>query len=185
VHTGDPKLIITRGDLKDPEEVRAALSGKEVVISALGVSKTLHHDPEVIAGIANIVKVMAEESINRFIYQSVFLANSKPRQFSFFVNNILKRIIRREVYDHELKEKLIRDHVKEYVIVRAVRLTEKPFTGKYRYGENILVKNFIPSVARADVAHFMLEQAVKPTCINKTVLITGISVKNEIASFKY
>jgi hypothetical protein len=172
-HIEDENLTVVKGDLNNMEAVRAAMVGKNAVISALGVSKTLHHDPEVVKGVATIVKAMKAENIKRCIYLSVFLAQSKPGQFSFFVNNVLKRIIGKEVRDHELKETLIRDHVKEYVIVRAVRLTDEPATGNYRHGENIAIKKFLPSITRADVAHFMLQQLVNPTYMNKAVLITG------------
>src|SRR5262245_57924131 len=83
-HFQDKHLTVIEGNLTDIEQVRAAISGKDVVISALGVSKTLHHDPTVIQGIATIVKAMELENISRFIYVSVFLAYSKPGQFSFF-----------------------------------------------------------------------------------------------------
>jgi hypothetical protein len=147
--------------------------GKDAVISALGVSKTLHHDPDVVKGVGTIVKAMEAERIKRCVYLSVFLAHSKPGQFSFFANNVLKRIIRKEVLDHEAKENIVRDKVKEYVIVRAVRLTDGPATRGYRHGENIAIKNFLPAIPRADVADFMLQQLEDPTYTNKTVMITG------------
>jgi len=169
----DEDLLVIEGDLNDPEQVRVAMRGKHAVISALGVSKTLHHDPEVVKGVATIVQAMRAENIHRLIYLSVFLAGSKPGQFSFFVEKILKRIIHKEIHDHEAKEKIIYEHATGYTVVRATRLTDSPLTGKYRHGETIAIRNFIPSITRADVAHFMLKQLGDGTYVNKAVLVTG------------
>lgn len=169
----DENLLVIEGDLNDLEQVRVAMRGKHAVISALGVSKTLHHDPEVVKAIATIVQAMRAESINRLIYLSVFLAGSTPGQFSFFVEKILKRIIHKEVHDHEAKEKIICGHTGAYTIVRATRLTDSPFTGKYRHGETIAIRNFLPSITRADVAHFILKQLGDGTYVKKAVRVTG------------
>lgn len=169
----DKNLTVIEGDLSNTKQVREAVSGKDAVISALGVSKTLHHDQKVIEGLATIAKVMKEQGISPCIYLSVFLAYSKPGQFSFFANNILKRIIGKEVSDHEVKEKLIRDQVQQYIIVRSARLTNKPLTKRYRHGENLVMRTFLPSISRADVAHFMLQQLIASEYNNKAVLLTG------------
>jgi hypothetical protein len=172
-HPKHQNLVVFEGDLNSLEHVRAAMYGKEAVVSALGVSRTLRHDPDVIQGIATIVNAMAKEEIDRFIYLSVFLANNQCKQFSFFAEKVLKKIIRREIEDHESKERIIRDGVKDYTIVRATRLTDDPLTRKYRHGERIVIKNFLPSIPRADVAHFMVKQLVETTYRNRAVLLTS------------
>ncbi len=172
-HIHHQNLTVVEGDLNNAAQVSSAMRGNHAVISALGVSKTLRHDPEVVRGISVIVNAMEKEKIDRLVYLSVFLAYAKPRQFSFFVHNILRKIIRKEVLDHEQKERLIRERVKAYTMVRACRLTDKPFTGNYHHGETIAIKNFLPSVPRADVAHFMLSQLADTTYLNKPVLLTA------------
>ena len=168
-------LQVVEGSLKNMDQLRSALAGKQAVISALGVSKTLHHDPEVIEGISHIVQAMAKENVPQMIYQSVFLTETGPGEFSFFVRNILKRIIRKEVEDHRVKEKLIREAVTNYTLVRPVRLTNGPFTGKFHHGIMIASTDFLPSISRADVAYFMLQQLTDETYRNKAVrLMAGI-----------
>ncbi len=166
-------LKIIQGDINNIDQLREAIRGKHAVFSALGVSKTLHHDPEVVNGIRTIVEAMKAEGVNRLIYLSVFLAEADPQQFSFFVRHILRKVIRKEVWDHEAKEKIIEQHVKAFTIVRATRLTNQPLTGKYTSGEMLALDNFLPSVTRGDVAHFMLRQLNDYTYVNKKVLITG------------
>jgi hypothetical protein len=166
-----PNLEIVEGSLKDKNFIRKVIKGNQAILSTLGVSKTLHHDPEVIEGISNIVEAAAAENMPRFIYESVFLVGSMPHEFSFFTQKILRRIIRKEVEDHQVKEDLIRNGINNYTIVRPVRLTDIPFTGKIAHGTSITSNEFLPSIGRADVAHFMLQQLKDTTYLNQSVRV--------------
>ena len=50
----------------------------------------------------------------------------------------------------------------DYTIVRAPRLTDGPFTGKYRVLPDALPPGALAHIARADVADFMLLQLTDP-----------------------
>lgn len=167
------KLTVRVGDITDEAQVRQAIRGKDAVLSALGVSRTLHHDPEVVRGVRTIAAAMAAEGVSRFIYLSVFLAHARARQFSFFVHNVLHRIIRKEVLDHEEKENIVASGAATYTIVRATRLVQKPASGHYRTGVTLAIKEFLPSVSVGDVAQFMLLQLDDQTYLNQKVYITG------------
>jgi putative NADH-flavin reductase len=164
-------LQVVEGDVKNYEQVRVALAGKDVVISALGVSKTLHHDPVVVEGIRNIVKAMITEKVSRLIYQSTFLVDVEHQSYNFFVKRILSYILRREARDHQEKESAVREGITEFTIVRPGRLTDGLFTGNYRHGESIPAIAFLPSVSRADVADFMVRQINDNRYLNKTVTV--------------
>ncbi|HVU55224.1 MAG TPA: NAD(P)H-binding protein [Puia sp.] len=166
-------LSVVEGDILNPDEVRRAMRGHDIVVSTLGVSKALHHDQVVIDGVATIVKAMQKENIRRIIYVSVFLAFRKKARYGFFVNNLLRRIIRKEIDDHEVKETFISKGAHEFVIVRPVRLTDKSLTCAYVHGEDLVLKHFIPSISRADVAHFMLKQIGDTKYLNKAVIVAG------------
>jgi hypothetical protein len=172
-------LQVIEGNLKNVDLLRKALAGNDAVISTLGVSKTLQHDPEVVQGISNIVEAMAKEDVPHFVYQSVFLAGSQSDEFSPFVRKILKRVIRKEVEDHQVKEEIIRDGVEDYTIVRPVRLTNGCFSGKLYHGISITSSEFIPSISRADVAHFMLQQLADRTYRNKSVRLMKTKVEKK------
>jgi len=174
-----PRLQVVEGSLENIDHLRRALTGRQAVISALGVARTLQHDPDVIEGIRNIVQAMSKEAVPRFIYQSVFLAHSRPGEFSFFARNILRRIIRKEVEDHEVKENLVQEGVQNYTIVRPVRLTNELFSGKFHHGVTITSGEWMPSISRTDTAHFMLQQLEDKTYLNKAVrLMKTITATN-------
>jgi hypothetical protein len=164
-------LQVIEGNLNNMELLCKSLKGRQAVISALGVSKTLHSDPEVVQGIRNIVMAMARENVTRLIYMSVFLADSKPGEFSFFARRILKYIIRKEVEDHELKERIVRECVNDYTLVRPVRLHNKAFPGKFHHGETITSDAILPSISRADVSSFIIQQLTDRTYNRKAVRI--------------
>jgi len=164
-------LYVVRGDVKNKLQVHATLSGHDAVLSALGVSKTLHHDPTVIEGIENIVSGMLINDVPRLVYESVFLVGAEKHEFSFFVNRILKNVIRKEVVDHREKELRIQKTLPEYVIVRPGRLTNDPLSSDYRHGEKIKSASLLPSISRANVAQFMLQQLESDRYLNKAVRI--------------
>jgi putative NADH-flavin reductase len=67
-------------------------------------------------------------------------------------------VMRNEVTDHEAKEAIIRKSKLDWTIVRPVVLTKGPHTGVYRHGVDIRARSLIPTISRADVAEFMLNQ---------------------------
>jgi uncharacterized protein YbjT (DUF2867 family) len=46
----------------------------------------------------------------------------------------------------------------DWVIVRPGRLTNRPFTGRYRFGEDVAERTLLASISRADVADFIVKQ---------------------------
>ena len=56
----------------------------------------------------------------------------------------------------------------EWVIVRPARLTNGPRRGRYRRGAEINERAVGRSIARADVAAFMLEQVTDGTYLRRT-----------------
>lgn len=166
-------FTVIEGNINNIGQVRDAIRGKDAVIITLGVSKTFHHDAEVVSGIHTIAEAMKEEKVDRMIYMSVFLAHAQNRKFSFFVRNILSRLIRKEVLDHEAKETIVQQHGKAFTIVKATRLKQHPPTGKYQHGEALILNQFLPSIATGDVANFMLRQINDDSYMNKKVFITS------------
>lgn len=166
-----PHLQIVEGSLEDTDLLLKVVSGRHAVISALGVSKVLRNDPAVVTGIRNIARAIGKQSVTRFIYQSAFLVEAKSGEFSFFASNILRQIISNELHDHKIKENLIRENVRNYTIVRPVRLTNEPFTGTIKHGPSITSKEFLPAISRADVAHFMIDQLTDKKYMNTSVRV--------------
>jgi uncharacterized protein YbjT (DUF2867 family) len=62
--------------------------------------------------------------------------------------------------DKDKMETFVRHSALAWMIVRPTRLTDGPATGHYRTGERLPL-GLSPSISRADVADFLLEQVTR------------------------
>ncbi|MEU8027876.1 NAD(P)H-binding protein [Streptomyces sp. NPDC049099] len=150
-------LEVFRADLTDPEELRAAVSGRDAVLSGLGPRS--RKDAGVTTRLTRtVLRAMEAEDVRRLLVVSAApvgpaAANDGPldRAARGLVSAILK-----DIYAdlREMEGELARSGT-DWTSVRPPRLQNKPLTGRYR----TLVGGFPRKgrfIARADVAHAML-----------------------------
>ncbi|MGZ4284239.1 MAG: NAD(P)-dependent oxidoreductase [Solirubrobacteraceae bacterium] len=160
-------LTVVTGELSDQDAVARAVRGQDAVISTLGVSKALRPDLAVVNGIAQIIDAMQSSAVLRLVYLSfVGVRDSRPYAGGI-TRHIAARVLRNEIVDHERKEHLIRQSTLEWTIVRAPKLKGGPPTGAYRSGEQIAAGTPLSTLARADVAQFMLGQLTDNAFLDK------------------
>ena len=169
----DPNLVVKQGDVTVAGTIADAIDGQDAVISAIGNRSTqpttLYSD-----GIRNILEAMQQSNIKRLICISAGGLDVNPKA-SFFVRlltkYVLQRILKEPYADLRVMETLVRQSKTDYTIMRPSRLLDKPVTGKYRTGINSnITKPF--SIARADVAHFIVNHISDPATFKS---ITSIS----------
>jgi putative NADH-flavin reductase len=163
----DPSLRVLGGNVADSAAVAGAIPGHDAVISALGVSKPLTHDADVIAGIRNIIGAMEEHGVRRLIYLSFIGVRESRAAVGFVLRYIAPIPLRHEIADHEAKESLIRSSRLDWTIVRPPKLTNGPPTGDYRSGDDISTWKPVPVLSRSDVAHFVLQELVEPRYLHR------------------
>ncbi|MEU9481289.1 NAD(P)-binding oxidoreductase [Streptomyces sp. NPDC048191] len=154
--TGDT-LEVFRSDLTDPEELRAAVRGRDAVLSGLGARSRKD------AGVATrltrtVLRAMEAEGVRRLLVVSAGPVGPAPeddgaldRTMRGLVSAVLK-----DVYTdlRGMETELARSGT-DWTSVRPPRLQDKPLTGRYR----TVVGGFPRKgrfIARADVAHAML-----------------------------
>ncbi|NUP40167.1 MAG: SDR family oxidoreductase [Streptomyces sp.] len=154
--TGDA-LDVFRADLTDPDELRAAVSGRDAVLSGLGARSRKD------AGVATrltrtVLRAMETERVRRLLVVSAGPVGPAPdgdgaldRAMRGLVSAALK-----DVYTdlRGMEAELARSGT-DWTSVRPPRLQNKPLTGRYR----TVVGGFPRKgrfIARADVAHAML-----------------------------
>ncbi|MER8667034.1 NAD(P)H-binding protein [Mesorhizobium sp. M0633] len=151
------KVIV--GNVADREAVERAVVGNDAVFSCLGVGVPLKRDPAVVAGIGFIVAAMQQAGPERLIYLSFLGVRDSRRQLGALLGNIIAPLVlRHEVADHEVKESLIVQSNLDWTIVRPPKLSNGAATGEFRHGNGIRSASLLPTLARADVAAFMLAQ---------------------------
>jgi putative NADH-flavin reductase len=160
------------GDVADRQAVKRAVVGHEAVFSCLGVGVPLKHDPAVVAGIGFIVDAMQRTGPARLIYLSFLGVRDSRRQLGPLLGGVIAPLVlRREVADHEAKEKLIVQSSLDWTIVRPPKLTNGAATGEFRHGNGIRAASLLPTLTRADVAAFMLGQLDDTTYSRRAVAI--------------
>ena|ERR1700720_2359178 len=169
--TKHPNLTIVNGGLSDSNGISHALNGVNAVICVLGnnTREVLFKPSNVISqALPNIIGAMQQGRVERLLFVSSFGLNPKM----FWPEKLLIRTLLRNLFaDLPVQEKLIKESGLNWTIVRPARLTNGPKTGECRSGEFIYIHPFT-SISRADVADFLLKQAVSPEYQRKVITIT-------------
>jgi putative NADH-flavin reductase len=86
---------------------------------------------------------------------------------------VLFNLLLRAVYaDKTAMERLVVAGYPRWEIVRPGRLTNGRRTGRYRVLTDLVKGMRVGAIARADVAHFLVEQAEHPTYLGKYPALT-------------
>lgn len=166
----NPNLEVIVGQLSDKEKLKEAINGVDACISTLGGGSLTKHNPEVIKGIDLIVQVMEELGVSRLLYMSSLgVGESRftmPQPIRFIVVDLILRV---PIADHHANEQRIMRSKLAWTIVRPSGLKDGEKTGNLKYGSEIVKIKGNPSITRANVASFILEQLVNEEFINKGV----------------
>ncbi|MGW7818786.1 NAD(P)-dependent oxidoreductase [Streptomyces puniciscabiei] len=154
--TGDA-LEVFRADLADPEELRAAVSGRDAVLSGLGARSRKD------AGVATrltrtVLRAMEAEGVRRLLVVSagpVGPAAEGDGALDRAMRGLVSAALKDVYTDLRAMEAELARSGTDWTSVRPPRLQNKPLTGRYR----TVVGGFPRKgrfIARADVAHAML-----------------------------
>ncbi|MFI1939367.1 NAD(P)-dependent oxidoreductase [Streptomyces purpureus] len=165
-----PGLEVFRADLRDPQELRGAVAGRDAVLSGLGAPgrKT---DGITTRLTRAVVGAMEAERVRRLVVVSAAPVIETPadeplidRMFVAVVRAALK-----EVYaDLRVMEGELATSATDWTAVRPPRLTDGPRTGVYRKAVGANPRSG-RSIARADVAHAMLALLDDPAALKQGV----------------
>ncbi|MCL1838809.1 MAG: SDR family oxidoreductase [Propionibacteriaceae bacterium] len=170
-----PHLAKVAGELSNRESMRAAIEGSDCVLSALGpMGKP--SDDELSNGISNILSVMEECGVSRFIALSTTSAQD-PQDIDGFRTKLRRDMIRRgrpTSYEQIVRySQQIRDSKCDWTLVRiASILTDKPLSKQVRAGY-LGTDAFRNTMSRADLAWFMLEQVESTEHLRKAPALSN------------
>ncbi|WP_329118683.1 NAD(P)-dependent oxidoreductase [Streptomyces sp. NBC_01465] len=164
------EVQVVTSDLDDAEELRAAVAGRDAVLSGLGARK--RSDAGVAARLTRpVLQAMEAEGTRRLLVVSAGPLGPAP-QGQPLVDRAMLSVVNsalRPVYaDLRAMEDALAQSATDWTSVRPPRLTNKPVSGVYR-----TVVGGNPSrgrtVARADVAHAMLAMIDDPATVKQGV----------------
>jgi putative NADH-flavin reductase len=150
------RLTVVQGDVLDPTAVNACVEGTEAVACVLGTRPGTKGEPVEARGTERVLAAMAGQGVRRLVVVSSMGVGDSREQIPWFFRIVMNLTLKRIFQAKEEQERLIMASDSDWTIVRPSGLTDGPRTDSYRHG---LDKSVTGSrIARADVAHFVLEQ---------------------------
>ncbi len=152
----DRQLAFVQGDvLSDQDRVRAAVTGQDAVLVALGGGLRGRVRAE---GTHSIVAAMKEVGTRRLVCQTTLGGGDSFDNLDFKWRMIFRLPLRWALSDHERQEACVRRSELDWTIVRPAAFTDGPLTGDYQHGFPGTARGLTLTISRADVAHFMIDQ---------------------------
>jgi putative NADH-flavin reductase len=166
----NPKLKIIVGNLNEILKMKDAITGTDACVSTLGSGSLTKHSPETMNGIKNIISIMENAKVHRFIYLSSLGAGESirliPQPLRFFLSNVFLRIL---LADHNSNEKAIMNSKLQWTVIRPGSLTDGQITGNLKYGTDDMKLKKISGISRANVASFIIKQLTDTNYYQKAV----------------
>lgn len=152
---GSDTLKVIEADATDPSNLGPHLLGQDVVLCTVGAGS--RGSTQLYSNIArNLASEMPRAGVYRLIFLSNFgVMNEVGGVSGFLVNFFLRHVIA----DHRRALEIMQNSTVNWTAVRPMRLTNGPLTQIYRVTAEGLPLGG-SRISRADVANFMLKQAV-------------------------
>jgi len=168
------RLTLIQGDVIKVDDVNRAITPDvDAVLNTIGAMKD--SPPDMLPhGTDNIIMAMEKNDVKRLVFMTgaaVAVPQDKPKLFHRFINLMFKTFLSDIVRQGE--EALARLHAsdRDWVVVRAPRLTDGDYTGNIRVGW--VGVNTGTQLNRADAAAFMLQQITSNEYLKQAPLVTN------------
>ncbi|MEU8635478.1 NAD(P)H-binding protein [Amycolatopsis sp. NPDC048633] len=156
--------VVLIPDFTEADRLAAAIAGHDAVISALG---TTARGPVTVCtvGVRAALLAMSRTGVRRLVAVSAHGA-AESRDRSWY-SLLLWASVGHKMRDKESMEALIRASGSDWTIVRPPALKDTAPTGRYRTGSDSVVR-LTSAVSRADLADFLVREAVEPAYLHQT-----------------
>ncbi|WP_010219609.1 NAD(P)-dependent oxidoreductase [Sphingomonas sp. PAMC 26621] len=169
-----PGANIIEGDALDGGAVAKALAGCGGVISALGSKMALLDEETLLSAATHIlIEEMQKEGITRLVCVTGIGAGDSRGHGGFLYDRIVQPLLLNSTYhDKDRQEDEIRASALDWTIIRPTTLTNGPATGSIRALTD-LTDFHGGSIARADVADFLITEFEERRWVGKSPVITS------------
>ena len=165
------KLVV--GDARDPRTLREALRGQDAVVSALGTPASPFREVKLLSEVTRtLVDTMKAEEVARLVAITGIGAGDSRGHGGFAFDSLVFPLLLRHVYaDKDRQEAIVRESGLDWVLVRPAILSDKASRGTVRALTDL--SGFHGgSIAREDVARFVLDQVEADAWVGRAPLIT-------------
>lgn len=165
-------LSVVKGSATNPEDLKRAIASADAVLVTIGTGTstkptTLYTEA---AKALNQVQKDTQTQVP-FIILTGFGAGESGKYHSFLMSLVFRFILKAVYANKTEMEQAIAQSALKWEFVRPGLLTKKPMSGQYRTETRYYKGMNIGSIAREDVADFMVQQAEKPSYLGQYVAI--------------
>ena len=168
----DRLRVVVGSTTDDGPALAIAMRGQDVVISSLGLGKSLKSHGLIARSVPRILHAMNSEGVRRLIFTSAFGVGETIRDTPLLPRLFIRTLLRDMYSDKEAGEVELVNSSLDWTLVYPTGLSDGQATGQYVAGERLALRGF-PRIARADVAAFLLAQIDDATYVRKRVLISS------------
>ncbi|MER8692873.1 SDR family oxidoreductase [Mesorhizobium opportunistum] len=164
---------LVEGDARDPAALTRAIAGCDAVVSSLGTAMSPFRKVTMLSTATRaLVGVMERQNIRRLVSITGLGAGDSRGHGGFFFDKLLLPLMLRKVYeDKDRQEDAIRGSTLDWTIVRPMVLNDKPAGGRIKVLTDLSGVHG-GTIARADVADFVVQQLTTDTWLRKSPLIS-------------
>lgn len=164
---------LVEGSVLDPAALARAMQGVEAVISVLGTKLSPIREVRLLSQATELmVQQMQQAGVRRFVCVTGMGAGDSRGHGGALFDGLLLPLLLRKIYqDKNRQEAVIKRSDLDWTIVRPSVLSDRP--GRQSYSAMTDLSAFHGgSIARADVAHFLVQQLSSDDWLRKTPLIS-------------
>ncbi|ESY62484.1 MULTISPECIES: SDR family oxidoreductase [Mesorhizobium] len=164
---------LVEGDARDPTALTRAIAGCDAVISSLGTAMSPFREVTMLSTATRaLVGVMERQNIRRLVSITGLGAGDSRGHGGFFFDRLVLPLMLGKVYeDKDRQEDAIRGSTLDWTIVRPMVLNDKPARGRIKASTDLSGVHG-GTIARADVADFVVQQLTTDTWLRKSPLIS-------------
>ncbi|WP_027054678.1 NAD(P)-dependent oxidoreductase [Mesorhizobium erdmanii] len=164
---------LVEGDARDAAALTRAIAGCDAVVSSLGTAMSPFREVTLLSTATRaLVGIMERQNIRRLVCITGLGAGDSRGHGGFFFDRLVLPLLLRKVYeDKNRQEDAIRGSTLDWTIVRPTVLNDKPARGRIKALTDLSGVHG-GTIARADVADFVVQQLTADTWLRKTPLIT-------------
>lgn len=164
---------LVEGDARDEASLARALEGCSGVISALGTPMSPFREVTLLSTATRaLVDAMKRRKVRRLVCITGMGAGDSRGHGGFVFDRVIFPLFLRKVYaDKDRQEEIVRSSGAEWVLVRPTVLNDEPARGSARALTDLSGQRG-GTIARADVAKFVVDQLTDDQWLRRAPLIT-------------
>ncbi|WP_322419434.1 SDR family oxidoreductase [Mesorhizobium huakuii] len=164
---------LIEGDARDAAALTRAIAGCDAVVSSLGTAMSPFREVTLLSTATRaLVGVMERQNIRRLVCITGLGAGDSRGHGGFFFDRLFLPLLLRKVYeDKDRQEDAIRASTLDWTIVRPMILNDKPARGGIKALTDLSGVHG-GTIARADVADFVVQQLTADTWLREAPLIS-------------